>query len=475
LRGNHVKTIADARKVFNADLALTGSVQKNADSLQLTLNLTDAKTMRQRDSRMLIVKPDEMAGLSQRLAAEIDSLIGSGSVLSRQQTVPGETTSDSEAYKLYIQGQGALENRDWDHAADDLEASVAKDPSFTAAAAKLAEARVRQYNASQDTKRLAEADSVLRQAERNGQTPEVMFAQAMIWQATGENDKAAPLLRQLLQTAPNNVEAWDMLATCLRASGRNAEAEATYQTAIHLRPGYWSAYNGMADFYKSQGDYAKAEAAYLAGIAVASEIPALHNNLGGLYFGQGRWDAAAREFQKSVDLRPYYAGYANLGTIAFFEGKYAEAARQDELATTLRPNDHISWGNLGDALWQIPNRRERAREAFQKAYGLASQQIVLNSTDVQLRKSIALYLAKLGRSAEARKEIETAIRQAPKDKDVRFYAARVFAVIGDPKRGGEEMKTCLTLGYDPKEIQHEPDLAVLPLAGNAKGGPLTQK
>jgi serine/threonine-protein kinase len=475
LRANRVRTIAEARKLVGADLALTGSLEKTANALQLTLNLTDAKTLRQRDSRILTVKPDEMAGLSQRLAAEIDSLVGTGSALRQQQSAPGATTTNSEAFRLYVQGQGALENRNWDQAADDLASAVAKDPSFTAAAAKLAEARVRQYNASQDAQRLAQADSILRRAEQNGQTPETMFAQAMIWQATGVNEKAAPLLRQLLQIEPNNVSALNMLAATLMAAGRNSEAEGTYQTAIRLRPGYWPAYNGMADFYRNENNPAKAEAAYLAGIAIAPQVPSLHNNLGGLYLDQGRWDEAAREFQKSIDLKPYYAGYANLGTIAFFEGKYAEAAKQDRLATTLRPNNQILWGNLGDALWQISDRRQQARETFTKAYTLASQQLVLNPADVQLRKSLALYLAKLGRYTEARTEIEAAIRQAPKDKYVRFYAARIFAVIGDLKRAAEEVKACRTLDYDPKEIEHEPDLSRISSTGDPKGGQFTQK
>jgi Flp pilus assembly protein TadD len=457
VRRNQVKTIADARKVFNASLALTGSVQKNADSLQVTLNLADAQSLRQRDSRILLVKPNEMARLPQQLAEQIDSLLGAGSAL----PTPGDTTRDSEAYKLYIQGQGALQKRDWDQAVDTLQKAVAKDPEFTAAAAKLAEACVRKNIATHDTKWLAQADSVLNRAARNGQTPEVMLAQAMIWQATGEDEKAATVFRQLLQTDPNNVEVLEMLAQALKTAGKNAEAEGTYQTAVRLRPGYWPAYNGMAAFYMDRHDYARAERAFLAGIGVSPDIPILHSNLGALYFASSRWDDAEREFRKSLALKPSGPGYSNLGTVLFFEGRYAEAASQFEEATKLQPANHVIWGNLGDARWQIPGDRDPAREAFQKAYQLASQQIVLNPADVQLRKSYALYLAKLGHPEEARTEIEAAIQQAPKDMSVHFYAARVFAVIGDLKRAEMEASECLALGYDPKEVEREPDLRLI--------------
>jgi tetratricopeptide (TPR) repeat protein len=469
VRRNQVKTIADARRVFNANLALTGSVQRTADALQVTLNLADAKTMRQQDSRILLVKPNEMAALPQRLAGQIDSLLGAGSALRSVQTAPGQTTRNSEAYRFYVLGQGALQSRNWDEAVDNLQKAVAKDPEFTAAGAKLAEAFVKKYNVSQDTKLLAQADSALNQVARNGQTPEVLFAQAMIWQATGETGKAEPLFRQLLQTEPNNVEVWELLADTLKAEGKKTEAEQTYQTAVRLRPGYWPAYSRIATFYMDQHDYLRAEQAFLAAIDVSPEIPNLHSNLGALYFSVSRWEDAEREFRKSAALKPYAPGYGNLGTVLFFQGKYDESAHQFEEAAKLQPANHVWWGNMGDARWQIAGERDRAREAFQKAYLLAGQQLVLNPSDVQLRRSYALYLAKLGRLKEARTEIEVAIEQAPKDMNVRFYAARVYAVIGDSKRAEAAARACLALGYDPKEVEREPDLKLLHIAGDTKG------
>jgi serine/threonine protein kinase/tetratricopeptide (TPR) repeat protein len=469
VRRNQVKTIADSRRVFNANLALTGSVQKSAGSLQVTLNLTDVQTLRQQDSRILLVKPNEMAGLPQRLASQIDSLLGAGS-LRAAQTAPGETTRDPEAYRLYIQGLGALQSRKLDEAKDDFQGAVTKDPGFTAATAKLAEIFVWKYVDSRDTKWIAQADSVLSRIADNGQTPEVLLAQAMIWQATGENGKAEPLLRQFLQAEPNNVEVWDMLADTLKAAGKNAEAEETYQTAVRLRPGYWPAYNKMGAFYLSRQEYAKAEQAFLAAIRISPENPSPHANLGAMYFNLSRWKEAERELGEFVRLNPYAPGYSNLGTVLFFEGRYDEAARQFEKATKLQSANHIWWGNLGDARWQIAGQRDRAREAFQEAYLQASKRLLLNPGDVQAHKSIALYLAKLGRSKEARSEIEAAIKQAPEDVNVRFYAARVYADIGDLKSADTAANYCLDHGYDREEVEREPDLKPLHLAGDAKRG-----
>jgi tetratricopeptide (TPR) repeat protein len=357
----------------------------------------------------------------------------------------------------------------WDQAQDNLEKAAARDPEFTAATARLAEACVRKYNASQDTRWLARADSVLNKVAQNRQTPGVLISQGMIWQATGEYEKAASLYRELLQSEPNNVEVWDMLAQTLKGAGKIAEAEDTYHTAVRLRPGYWPAFNTMAVFYMGQHDYQKAEQSFQTAIAMAPDIPVLHSNLGGLYFKTSRWEEAAREFRKSVKLKSYAQGYSNLGTALFFDGKYREAADQFEEAIKLPPANHVPWGNLGDARWQIPGENEPARLAFRRAYALVSQQLVLNPVDAQLHKSIALYLAKLGNPTDARKEIEVAIHQAPADADVTFYAARVYAVIGDWTRAAAAVKSCLALGFDTKEVEREPDLNQVRTAG-AKDG-----
>lgn len=463
LRSNQVKTIADARNKFNADLVLTGSVQKSGDSLQLTLNLNDAKTQRQRDSRILVVKPDEMASLQQQLAGKIDGMLGAGSTLRAQQSGPGETTRDSEAYKLYIQGAGALQDLKLDEAVDDLQKAVDKDPEFSAADGKLAEACVRQYYKSQDTKWLARADSVLNQPARNGQSPEVLFAQAMIWQATGENEKAEALLRQLLRTEPSSVSVLNMLAESLKAEGKDNEAEETYRTAIRLRPGYWPTYNTLGLFYMNlkQHDYQKAEQHFLLGIEAAPQISSLHSNLGVLYSKMGRWKDAESEFRKSIALRPYPLGYSNLGTALFYEGKYADAAGQFEKATELQPANPVNWGNLGDARWQLTGERNRAREAFEKARTLANQKLIVNPENADLRSNYALYLAKLGQTKDTEREIAAAVAQAPEDMDVVFYSARVYAVMGDLPRAFAALKKCLALGHEPREIEEEPDFSPL--------------
>ena len=75
-----------------------------------------------------------------------------------------------------------------------------------------------------------------------------------------------------------------------------------------------------------------------------------------------------------------------------------------------------------------------------------------------VRKCYALYLAKLGRPKEAAEEAEKALAQAPKDRNVLYWAGRVYAVLGNWLRAEELVKAALALGYDRRSLEHEPDL-----------------
>lgn len=448
VRRNQVRTIAEARKLFSATLALTGSVQSTPAGLQVTLALTDAKAVRLKDSAVFSV-PADGSGLQQGVADGLVRLFGAPLAAEH---------SNAAAYSLYVKGQGALEGRDYPQAVALLQKAVDADSGFTKARTKLALACLLSYRQSKDPVMLARGDAEAARAA--AQTADALLVRGLIRDATGDSAEAIALLRQYRESEPNDVEGYGFLADALIKAGRNPEAEETLQQAIRLRPGYWPTYQRLAIFYLNQQQFGKSERAFLTGIGIAPESSALHSNLGGLYFKRGRWPEAAAEFERSLQIRSNPLAHANLGTVRFFEGNYTESARQFELATKLQPNNAVNWGNLGDALWQIPGSRDRAREAYSKAETLVSDQLGLDPAGRQ-RKNRAVYLVKLGRTKEALAEIAKAIEQEPKDGEVQFFAARVYAVAGLPAKAIAAVRNAVALGYSASEIQREPDFAAL--------------
>ena len=459
VRRSQIHTIAEARKQFNATLAITGSSHKSEDGLDLTLDLTDARVLRQKNSRILKIPAGAAGGLQRQLADNLGAMLGTGPLLKGRQ--PGETTANSAAYALFLEGRGAMENRKYDAAAEFFRKAVDADPDFTLARAKLAEAYLRLNLSTRDAKWLGLADAEVAKAAAAGQTPEVLMAQALIRKATGNWQEAIGFFEQVLKDDPANVEAYRLLADTWDSAGHPKEAEDTYRKALDLRPGYWPLYENLGDFYSRHQQYDLAEKALTTGIALNSEAPSLYYNLGAMYFRMGRWADAGRAFEKSLAIKPTPLGYANLGTVRFYEGNYAEAAKQCEAATRLQPANPTNWGNLGDSLWQVPGEKQRAQAAFQKAADLAKQQLAIKEDNPALRKTYALYLAKLGQKDEACGEARRSIEQAPSDGSVRFYAARVYAVTGDRDAAFASLKESVSLGFSAREIQQEPDFNVL--------------
>jgi tetratricopeptide (TPR) repeat protein len=458
VRASQIHTIADARKQFHATLAMSGSVQTGSSDLKLTLNLADARKLRQKDSQTLTIPIAETAQLQPQLKERLGVMLGAGTLLQRHHN-QGETTANSAAYELFLRGRGALQDRKIDDAIQLLQQALDADPQFALARAKLAEAYMRRNLGTQDPKWLAMADTEVAKAANDGAGPEILISQALIRRAMGNWSDAIRLFRNVLKSEPANVEAYRFLAETWDSAKNQKEAEKTYREALRMRPGYWPLYDSLANFYSVHGRYNEAIQTFSAGVALAPDSPQLYYNLGANYYRMSRWADAGTAFEKSLAIRPTPIGYSNLGTVRFYQGNYAEAAKNCKSATELQPANPINWGNLGDSLWQLPGRLQDAAEAFEKAASLAAQQLAIKPDNPNLRKLYAVYLAKLGRKELALAEVARTRTQAAASGSVAFYAARVYAVLGDATDAMGELSRSLKLGYSADEIDKEPDFA----------------
>lgn len=460
LRRAQVRTITDAQRQFGAELAVTGSVLRTSEVLQITLNLSDTEPVRQTNSRIFSLPESGVSQLQDLLGSELGALLGQGT-LGAASAAAGETTSNSAAYALFLEGQGALGAKNPDAAIAALARAVEADTDFAAARVRLAEAYVRKYLVSKDPKWLALADAESSRVSMAVPSSQMLLVQGLIHRATGRSTEAIDLFSKAWKADSGNIEALRLLAEQYVSAGRPSDAEATFVSAIRLKPGYWPLYDSLGNLYDSQHQYKKSEDAFLTGIALAPASEALQTDLGAMYFRSGNWQGAEKAFRKSLEIKPTGVAYSNLATVLFYEGKYLEAARQTEVAAKLQPTDPVIWGNLGDAWWLVDGARAQAVDAFGKAADLAARNLALNPENARLRKGYALYLAKLGRKAESDAEVRRVLRQAPDDGSVQFYAARAAAASGDRDFALECLARAAKLGYDLKEIEREPDFSVL--------------
>ena len=125
------------------------------------------------------------------------------------------------------------------------------------------------------------------------------------------------------------------------------------------------------------------------------------------------------------------------------------------------PMNYLFWGNLGDAYYWAPGRREEARSAYEKAIDLGEARQRVNPKDADLLSNLAMYHAMRGEKIAARDNIEAAIRLQPKNPDVLFAAGITYEQLGDTNRALDALEKAASFGLSPEMLQDTPNFDVL--------------
>jgi TolB-like protein/class 3 adenylate cyclase/cytochrome c-type biogenesis protein CcmH/NrfG len=228
---------------------------------------------------------------------------------------------------------------------------------------------------------------------------------------------------QLARRPTDNLEAYDYY---LRAE-RDVYSEdysllsvtlSLYEKAIALDPNFADAHAGYAraavDVWRLGYDNVLAgpvarkrayEAAARA-LALDPKIPRAYSVLGVLQVVDGRHDEAIESARKAVSLGPNSAdAYVNLAIVLMFSGRPAEALAA--MATGLRMNPRPSPGVYGyyGAVLFMNRQYEKAIEPLEKA----------QESSFFAREYLAMAYAQLGRSDDAKVEIDSLLKAIPEN------------------------------------------------------------
>src|SRR6185295_8291928 len=213
--------------------------------------------------------------------------------------------------------------------------------------------------------------------------------------------------------------------------------------------------------------YAEAEAAFRHAIELAPDGVYGHRNLAGVLYARGDSAAAASELQRAIEIAPEATLYTNLGTILFFQGRYAEAHAAFEHAITAAgrektgTNNPMLWANLGDSDRFLPGREKDARLAFRRAAQLESVKAQSNPGDTNSRSRLAVYLAKAGDAAPARRELAAVLARYNLAASARLRVILADEVLGDRQTALTVLAAALGAGLPLAEVEREPELSGL--------------
>ena len=457
---------ATALRELGATVAVEGSLRRDGQTIHMTVNLIDAKKMRQLGSVTLEDRAGDFSSLEDEAVARVAKLMRI-EVTPEMLRATGASVNGG-AYELYLKALGLTQRYDkagnLDLAIKALENAVKADPRFALGYAQLGEAYRLKYQLDKNTKWIDEAQANCNKAaDLDNRLPAVFVTLGNLHLAVGKYDLALQEFQRALQLDPRNADAEIGLAGSFNSAGRTADAEAAYRKAISLRPDFWSGYNSLAIFLDDHQRYDEAIAQYQRAIQLTPDNAALYLNLGAAYTDKGdpkSFPQAERALQKSLALEPSYPANANLGYLYIQEQKYGEAAAAVEKALQLNDKNYIVWGNLAIA-YEGLGEKDKAANAWDRELALLEQETQTNPRDPVVQADLGLLYAKKKMREKAISHIESAIVLSPDDATVLEAVGEAYEDLGDRKQALLNIEKSLQKGNSLANLKSVPDLRSL--------------
>ena len=375
------------------------------------------------------------------------------------------STTNVEAYDLYLKGRSALRNlqdvESLKAALASFQQALSKDAGFALAYVGLSDANMAIYRITKDSLWAQKALAYGEQAQRlNDQLPEVCLSLGSAYNATGKRSEAIVILKRALELAPNSDDGYRRLGAVYVATSQKDEAIKAYEKAIEINPYYWYNYSVLGLAYYDMGKFEEALKAYRRVVELEPDNDWGHWNVGVALFSQGKFNECIAPFQKALQIKPSGPVYSNLGTAYFYLKRYTEAVRMFEKAAEMSPNEEMVFGNLADA-YRWSAQPEKAAAAYDKAISLAYKQLEVNPRDANVLSSLALYYAKKGDAARASDFIRRARSIDKANVDFMYSQAVVDTLAGRNQDAIRSLRAALEKGYGLTNALGDPELTKL--------------
>lgn len=461
VRAQKVNDAQQARTILGATMALEGSMQQAGSTVRVIYSLVDTRSLRQLHSGVITADSSNPFAVQDLVMAEVLSTLDIELAKEDRGRMQSHGTSQPLAYEAYLRGRGYMQDYDraenLDNAIAEFQRSLQADPRFALAYAGLGQAYLQRPAVTHSPESVAQArDACTRAAQLDGRSPDAEICLGMLFNATGEYDKAAKHLERAVELDGSRDESYRVLAEAYEKQHRLDSAEALLKRAIAVRPQYWAGYQWLGRFYDARGRYDEASAQFRRVVELAPDSFRGYSNLAGVYLHQGNYAAAIAELERSIAIRPTGPALSNLGAAYFYERRYQEAADSYERATAMRSNDYVIFGNLAEAYRQIPDKQEESRKNYARALERGEQQLRVNARDGDTLLYAALYAAMLGQEAKAEGYRTSGMKFSPPGPEARLASALVLAQLHRDSAALADLERALEAGLSPTEITNNP-------------------
>ena len=463
VRSRKITDPSAAAHELGATLVVKGSVQRSGQAVGLTVDLIDAKNLRQIGSASLEDRAGDIAALQNEAVARLARLMNIKATAEMLRATGGSVAP--AAYESYLVALGLMQRYDkagnLDRSIAALDTSVKTDPRFALGYAQLGEAFRLKYQLDTNPKWLEEAKANCRKAvQLDDHLSSAYVTLGRIHELAGNHDLALQEFQHALTLDPRNANALQGMAHSHESAGRISEAESTYKQAAALRPDYWDGIEELGLFYDRHERYPEAIEQLRRVVQLTPDNAQAFSNLGAIYIDTSdpkfRSDAEAA-LNKSIELSPSYSAYANLGSLYYDDKRYTEAASMMERALQINPENYLVWNWLMNA-YEWLDQKEKVAAALDKAFSLASRDAELKPRDAASHAVLAYLSAKKKLPEKAQSNLQTSLILAPDDPDILEDAACTYELLLDRPRAIEEAEKALQKGYALERMKNDPVL-----------------
>ena len=463
VRAEQVQNVEHARKKFNANRVVEGTVIESGGQVRVIYTLVDAMSGRSLGGSTITISNSDRLAIEDHLVTSVAALLG---MAPRQDDRMEQGTHEPEAYDFYLRGRGYLQDY---HKPENVDSAIAvfkhaleRDPNYARAYAGLGESYWRKYEHTHVRSWVSMAESTCKRAVDLANDLAIAHnCLGIVSDGTGSYQRAADEFQRAAALDPSSDSALLGLASAFGKLGRNAEAEKFFKRALDLHPQYWEGYARLGTFYFNAARYREAEEQFRRLTLLVPEGDIGYSNLGAAYLAEGRYAEAVTQFNNALQLQPSAVGYSNLATALFFEHHFAEAARRYETAVQQKDAEYWQWGNLAEAYALLPEESAKVAPAYSKAAEMVSDALRVNPRDEEALHYASLYQAMLGHNEAALVLLRRIPERSQVDPELRSIAAKIYHRLGMTDPALAELDKAVSAGYSRAWVRDDPAFAGL--------------
>jgi len=313
----------------------------------------------------------------------------------------------SHSAARYNLGLIFLQQNKWQLAADQFHAVIKTNSQHAKA----------HFNLGRSNYRLKHYDQALLNYQaaldlKQGDYPEVVVNQGLIYSAKKEYSTAISLYRKALAKNPVSAKLHYNLGVAYSKLKQYKPALNAFQEAIKYRPGYAQAWYNIGLIYGRKDSHQQAIKAYLNAVNIKPDYRSAQLNLAVSYSRSGEYLKSENVYRQVLETSPRYASaWINLGLVLMEQKKYAKAEDVLMQAAQLDAENIRVMGLLAKAL-----SRQQKFVAASQYYRIA---LDMNPDSKKYRLGYVRVLKQQGEYSQAMLEAQKALKLYPRSKKLK--------------------------------------------------------